>query len=357
MGLPDPCLFVSNNVICLVYVGDTLFFARDDKHIDAIIDALRGPGIEMELEEEDNVSGFLGVLMDPDTEKGTITLTQKGLTERIIKFLNVGSLPTATTPAIPNTTLPMHENDGDPPEAIWNYASAIGQLQYLAQHSRPDIAFAVAQCARYAHRPKRQHEQAVERIGRYLAGTVHRGLILRPDRDRPLDIDCYVDADFAGLFGTEQPHDPSCVKSRTGLILCVANCPVVWASRLQQLIATSTTEAEYNGISEAMREVLPLQSLLRLLGTTLGFTDDMLTEFKTTVHEDNAAALRLAQLLPGQFTPRTKFYAVKVHWFRSHLNERCRVVKIDTKLQRADILTKALPLATFEHIRRELCGW
>ena len=230
-------------------------------------------------------------------------------------------------------------------------------LQYLAQHTRPDIAFAVAQCARHAHHPKRQHEIAVERIGRYLKGTMKRGLILRPDRNKPLHIDCYVDADFAGLFGTEEPHDPSCVKSRTGIVICVANCPVIWTSKLQHLIATSTTESEYNAISDAMREVIPLQNLLRKIAETIGYGPDIYTEFQTTVHEDNAAALRLANLSPGQFTPRTKFYAVKVHWFRSHLNERCRIVKIDTADQRADILTKSLPETTFKKIRLLLSGW
>jgi hypothetical protein len=83
-------------------------------------------------------------------------------------------------------------------------------LQYLANHTWPDISFAVAQCARYTHNPKRQHEHALERIGLYLKRTLDQGLILRPDLERPLDINCYVDADFADLFGYEQPHDLSC---------------------------------------------------------------------------------------------------------------------------------------------------
>ena len=55
----DPCLFVSKDVICLVYVDDTLFFARDSSKIDETIQGLRD--LNMELEEEDDVAGFLGV--------------------------------------------------------------------------------------------------------------------------------------------------------------------------------------------------------------------------------------------------------------------------------------------------------
>ena len=100
-------------------------------------------------------------------------------------------------------------------------------------------------------------------------------MILLPNTEHPLNIDCYVDANFADLFGTEEPHDPSSVKSRTGMVLCVANCPVTWSSRLQHLIATSTTEAEYNSISDAMHEVIPLQNLTTQVAATIGFSDDI----------------------------------------------------------------------------------
>jgi hypothetical protein len=71
---------------------------------------------------------------------------------------------------------------------------------------------------------------------------MNEGLTLRPSDD--LDIDCYVDADFAGLWPYEDKLDPSCVKSRTGFAICVANCPVIWSSKLQGDIATSTMETE-----------------------------------------------------------------------------------------------------------------
>jgi hypothetical protein len=67
-----------------------------------------------------------------------------------------------------------------------------------------------------------------------------------------LDIDCYVDADFAGLWGYEDKNNPACVKSRTGYVLCIANCPVIWMSKLQSDIATSTFMAKYTAMSMAM---------------------------------------------------------------------------------------------------------
>ena len=71
-------------------------------------------------------------------------------------------------------------------------------------------------------------------------------------------------------------------------------------------------------------------------------------------------ALTLAQLDPGQHTIRSKFYDVRVHWFRSIVNapkSGMTVQKVDTKEQLADIFTKPLPVATFQYLRLKLMGW
>jgi hypothetical protein len=86
----DPCLFVSDKVICLVYVDDTLFFSPKQEYIDEVINKLKMDR-KMDLEIESDVSGLLGVHVDRKND-GTIHLTQKGLTDRIVDALNVKSL-------------------------------------------------------------------------------------------------------------------------------------------------------------------------------------------------------------------------------------------------------------------------
>ena len=102
--------------------------------------------------------------------------------------------------------------DGDPPTEPWSYASIIGKLNYLANNTRPDIAFATHQCARFTHRPKRSHEIAVKKIIRYLQGTAGQGITYKIHNNH-LDLTCYADADFAGLWGVEDPLDPISTKS------------------------------------------------------------------------------------------------------------------------------------------------
>ena len=348
----DPCLFISDKVICLVYVDDTLFFSPKPEYIDEVVTKLSDS--DLELEEEDSVAGFLGVHIERNDCDGTITLTQTGLIKRIIDALNISHLPKKETPALAD---PLVKDDGgEPPNGTYSYPSVVGMLQYLHGHSRPDITFAVSQVARFTHSPKRSHEIALERIGQYLKGTIDDGLILKPTG--AFDIDAYVDADFAGLWPLEDKQDPSCVKSRTGFVICISSCPVIWTSKLQSEIALSTMESEYNALSLCMKSVLPFKNTVKAVARGVGLASDMVTTFKTTVWEDNAGALALANMEPGQITPRSKHYAIKYHWFRSHLKpNEIEIKKIGTDAQKADILTKGLRSIKFKAIRKLLCGW
>ena len=87
-------------------------------------------------------------------------------------------------------------------------------------------------------------------------------------------------------------------------------------------------------------------------------TDKQVVSFNATVHEDNQGALTLANLKPSPDTPRSKFYALKLHWFRSWLKPNNIEIKFcPTKLQKADFLNKAQPISTFEANRKLAMGW
>ena len=120
----------------------------------------------------------------------------------------------------------------------------------------------------------------------------------------------------------------------------------------------STMEAEYSALSMALRAAIPLLQVIRYVIQSFDTTNRVVTRFLTTVHEDNQGALRLAQMEPGRNTPRSKFYAIKHHWFRSWLKPNEIELKyIKSEMQKADILTKSLGAATFEVNRKLSCGW
>ena len=72
-----------------------------------------------------------------------------------------------------------------------------------------------------------------------------------------------MDTDFAGGWNPEEAGDANNVYSRTGFIIYYAGCPVYWQSKLQTEIALSTAEAEYISMSQALRETIPLATLMR----------------------------------------------------------------------------------------------
>ena len=78
-----------------------------------------------------------------------------------------------------------------------------------------------------------------------------------------LRVDCYVDADFAGLFSVSNKQDPVSVKSRTGYVIMYRGAPLLWASKMQTQIALSTMEAEYIALSQAMRDLIPIREVLK----------------------------------------------------------------------------------------------
>ena len=142
-----------------------------------------------------------------------------------------------------------------------------------------------------------------------------------------------------------------------GHAIMLNDCPLVWKSCLLDSICTSTMMAEYYALSAAMREVKPLRELVSVVAKSLHMKKLCKATFKCTAHEDNTACETLANLEPGRVTPRSKFYDVKVHWFRSMLNQHTRVVRCNTKDQLSDIYTKFLPREDFERLRKMLCGW
>ena len=164
-SLVDPCLFLHPKMVCICWVDDCLFYARDSKDIDDMLTDLRS---EFTLEEEAEVNQFLGIEYSKSPE-GDLELVQTGLIDKVINYCGMLGCNSKATPA---NQVPLGTCANGPKRVDgWNYASAVGMLLYLAQNTCPDIAFAVHQCARFTHCPCKAHEDAIKRICRYLQGT------------------------------------------------------------------------------------------------------------------------------------------------------------------------------------------
>ena len=82
-----------------------------------------------------------------------------------------------------------------------DFRSLAGALQWLT-FTRPDISYAVQQVCLLMHDPRETHLAALKRILRYVRGTLHMGLLIRPST--PADLVVYSDADWAGCPDTRR---------------------------------------------------------------------------------------------------------------------------------------------------------
>ena len=269
-----------------------------------------------------------------------------------IKFKTSKHLP--DTPVL-STTILQRDEKAPPFNEKFHYRSAVGKLNYLEKGTRPDIGYATHQCARFSEDPKAVHGKAIEHIVKYLKGIRTRGIILKPDKSRTLEV--YADADFSGNWHKcTAEHDASTAKSRTGYVVMYAGCPIIWASKLQTQVALSTTEAEYISLSQALREVIPVINLLTEMKENNIATVSAVPNVYCKAFEDNSGALELAKT--PKMRPRTKHINLVYHHFREHVCKRIiQLFPIDTTNQLADIFTKPLPRDLFVKFREKIMGW
>ena len=340
----DSCLFMKDNVILI---------SPDLSRIKACVQSLKE---DFTLTDDGPLHDYLGTRFIRSKD-GSIELTQPRMIQRVLEYVGIDptseSVKMHDTPAASDKVL-TRDTDGAERTQTWNYRGVLGGLSYLQSMVRPDITFAVQQCARFANDPKRTHEEALKRICRYLLRTKDQGLIYHPDRKRGLE--CYVDADWAGSWHQDQSHDPLGAFSRTGYVILYAGCPILWGSKMQPLVALSTTEAEYIALSSALREVIAIMNLLTELRAN-GFpalhdTPHVICR----VFEDNKSCLEIATNHKSR--PRTKHLAVRLHHFRSYVKAKLiNIEHVSTKDQIADIFTKPLPRPQFRVLRDQLMGW
>jgi hypothetical protein len=280
-------------------------------------------------------------------------MTQQTLIKRILDAVSLrpGRDKAYPTPAVgPN----LQKDLGGPKcEGNWDYRSVIGMLNFLCRSTRPDISFAVSQCARFMSNPRLCHEKAVMRICRYLLGTNDKGMIMKPSGKQ---FEVYADADFAGGFQKGHTHDPDTAKSRSAYVITYAGCLIYWSSKLQTEIAMSTTEAEYICLSQSLRTTITLMRLMKEIEKNMPGFKAPKPKVRCTAFEDNAGALELANA--PKLRPRTKHINIKYHHFRQYVSKgRILIKKIDTEDQLADIGTKPLSRKLFVSLRQRLIGW
>ena len=159
------------------------------------------------------------------------------------------------------------------------YRQLIGSLIYLTTCTRPDITHSVSSLARFASNPGPQHWYNALRILKYLKGTSHYTLNYhrKPRKEGKLQITGTSDANWG--------NDIKGRRSLHGFIVSLHGCPILWTSKKQTFVALSSTESEYVGLSESVREIKWLMSMLNEFNIPLQ---------TPILYGDNTASIQIA---------------------------------------------------------------
>ena len=347
----DECIFYHKNVIYILYTDDSIITGPTTNEINDAIKAIKSA--DLQITEEGDISDFLGVNIT-NHQDGSIHFHQPHLIDQILTDLkmNYNDVKGKSIPAQSSKILSRHSNS-TPHDQSFNYKSILGKLGYLEKGSRPEIAYIVHQCARFSTSPKTEHSKAIRWLARYLHSTKDQGMIFQPDTSKGLEL--YVDADFAGNWNPEETQDVDTARSRHGFAIKYAGCLIVWKSQLQREIALSSTEAEYTGLSYAIREVIPIMNIIKEISQRHKIPMHQ-PKLQLKVFEDNAGAIEIAT--NHKYRPRTKHLNIRLHHFRKFIcNGAIKIFTIHTDDQEADIFTKPLAESQFLKLRKKLLNW
>ncbi|KAL0355515.1 UNVERIFIED_CONTAM: Retrovirus-related Pol polyprotein from transposon TNT 1-94 [Sesamum radiatum] len=301
----SPCLFIkkteSRFVIIVVYVDD-LNIIGSPEDIQQAVDYLKS---EFGMKDLGTAKYCLGLQFEHT--KGGIFIHQSNYIEKVLKRFHMDKAHPLSTPMVVRSLdvnkdpfcPPVHNDEILGPEVP--YLSAIGALMYLANNTRPDIAFSVNLLARYSSTPTKRYWNDVKHILRYLCGTSDMGLYFKRNKDaKTSNLVGYSDAGYLS--------DPNKAISQSGYIFMYGGTAISWHSTKQTLVATSSNHAELIALDEAGAECVWLRSLTHYVRESCGL--ESIEKSPTVIYEDNAACI--AQIKDGYIKgDRTKHISPK----------------------------------------------
>lgn len=319
----DPCVYFEKDlkIIIAIYVDDFIILYKNSNDLDELMEFLNK---KFNMKDLGPVKNCLGIRINQSKNGEEITMDQSAYIQEILKRFGMLDCKPVGTPR--ETSQKLSENNITEENNLVGkipYQEAVGSLLYLAQATRPDIAFAVNDVSRFNLKHTNEHWQAVKRIFRYLKGTSDYRLCYKKNKDTRLQ--AFSDADWAAEIDGR--------RSCSGYVIKMSNGAISWCSKRQPIVALSSTEAEYIALSSTVREVIWIRMLAKEVDANFGES--------TIVYCDNQSSIKLAS--SEAYRPRTKHIDIRYHHIRNKVDDGTIVVKhCSTHDMTADSLTKAV---------------
>ncbi|KAL0291599.1 UNVERIFIED_CONTAM: Retrovirus-related Pol polyprotein from transposon TNT 1-94, partial [Sesamum radiatum] len=186
------------------------------------------------------------------------------------------SVPLASHYQLSKEQCPKTEKEKEKMKNI-PYSNAIGSIMFLMVCTRPDIAYSISCLSRYMSNAGSPHWEALKWLLKYLNSSANRGLMFSKCA-KGVNLTGYVDSNYA--------NDRDSRRSTTSYIFTLCGSCITWKSQLQQIVALSTTEAEYIAATEAFKEALWLEGIVNEIG---------FLKQKVTIFSDSQSAIQLCK--------------------------------------------------------------
>ena len=331
----DLCMFVEKDkpirdaIIGIFHVDDLIFSAPNEQAYERFASKLEKfyPLKRLGVAKE-----FKGI--EIVQEGGRILLHQTKYQKEILKDVGYADVRPVSTPSAEHDPEPMAETSTLRKHSI---PSLVGKLLFLTKMTRPDADQALNAASVMQTVDPGLTYALLGRIFRYLKGS-YRGIAFhgpksfQEGRTYPR-ITLWPDAAHKVRKKTG--------KSRTGYIVLWGGDPVGWLSKRQTRIALSSNDAEIFAAAECIREGLAVRHITEELGIE--------QKGPIELFEDNAQTILAAER--GMSGPRTKHLPLELHFMHhAQRDNEIKFVKIGTKKQIADVLTKHVPKDQFEYL-------
>jgi hypothetical protein len=156
-------------------------------------------------------------------------------------------------------------------------------------------------------------------------------------RGNPVQINCFTDANHAGNRITRRFH--------TGIIIFVNRAPVIWYSKAQNTIASSTFGSEFVATRIAIELIIALRYKLRMFGVPI--------EEATNLFVDNKSVVLNASNPTSVL--KKKHNAIAYHKVREAVAASIvRIAKVAGSKNLADLFTKPLAKGDFLTLLRNI---
>ena len=244
----DPCILVSKDLYCCIYVDDILI-TETSNLVNQCIEKLQ-PSFKCNSVE---TCLPLGMQIEKSTEH--LKIHQQRYITKILKRFGMENCNPVNTPIEVSSTVEKAMDD----EILCDqklYQSIIGSLLYAATATRPEIAYATHFLGQFSWKPTETHLSAAKRVLRYLKGTITYGLTYKYDTSEIL-LRIYSNSSFASNLTDRHSY--------TGLVIQTFGHTTIWRSKKQKTVSDSTTVAEYIALAFASKQSIWVRRGLALL--------------------------------------------------------------------------------------------